>query len=535
VDVEAIPVIDFAETIKLRVIDNDETYAVDEYFFTFFEHGRDARAKLNSLTQSNEARKLVGSEEGEEHIDPLSKGRKLPFSRRASSPDLKEDNDHSDDEQDKPSVEEERNISDKGRRVVRDASHSGSRRRHRDSQSSISQSANESGGSFFSASEQTTASPTSPGGAGGIDMSASQMLTGDGAFQAPTLRMPASRAGTGEQFPREQPRTSADQMPTESTARLPSSHRTQSRVSMPGRAGAESKESDRSSAPTPARPAMQVLAAPLQPAASLYGHMRNYSKRGLSYLSSSPKDYYGKFSTALAGGKRHYSEADDALAPDDVVQDPEDDMGAEEHEKRFQQHFALPETEKLLAVFYCSLHRVLPLYGKIYIGARNFCFRSLLYGTRTKIVIPLKNIDNLEKEKGFRWGYPGMVVVIRGHEELFFDFSAGGLRDDCVVTVFRAVERAHDLQESTILSEHEKEEAEAAAAERDLLHGARNAGQTKSPIENRQDADPVLYEGPPVLFDDLSASMLDFKPKQPLRITCLTIGSRGDVQPYIAL
>ncbi|KAI7164919.1 glycosyltransferase family 1 protein [Hortaea werneckii] len=535
VDVEAIPVIDFAETIKLRVIDNDETYAVDEYFFTFFEHGKDARVKLNSLTQSNEARKLVSSEEGEEHLDPLSKGRGLPFSRRPSSPGLSEGNDRSGDEQAQPSVEGERTVFNKGGRVVRDASQSGSRRRHRDSQSSISQSANESGDSFFSASEQTTASPTSPDGAGDIDMSASQMLTGDGAFQAPTLRMPASRAGTGEQLHRELPHASADQTPTERTARLPPSNRTQLTVPTSGKAGADSKQSDKSSATTPARPAMQVLAAPLQPAASLYGHMRNYSKRGLSYLSSSPKDYYGKFSTALAGGKRHYSEADDALAPDDVEQDPEDDMGAEEHEKRFQQHFALPETEKLLAVFYCSLHRVLPLYGKIYIGARNFCFRSLLYGTRTKIVIPLKNIDNLEKEKGFRWGYPGMVVVIRGHEELFFDFSAGGLRDDCVVTVFRAVEKAHALQESTILSDHEKEVAEAAAAERDLLHGARNAGQTGSPIENRQDADPVLYEGPPVLFDDLSASMLDFKPKQPLRITCLTIGSRGDVQPYIAL
>ncbi|KAI6885222.1 UDP-Glycosyltransferase/glycogen phosphorylase, partial [Hortaea werneckii] len=350
VDVEAIPVIDFAETIKLRVIDNDETYAVDEYFFTFFEHGKDARIKLNSLTQSNDARKLVSSEEGEEHLDPLSKGRGLPFSRRPSSPGLSDDNDRSGDEQAQSSVEGERTVFNKGGRVVRDASQSGSRRRQRDSQSSISQSANESGDSFFSASEQTTASPTSPDGAGDIDMSASQMLTGDGAFQAPTLRMPASRAGTGEQLHREPSHAPANQTPTESIARLPPSNRTQLTVPTSGKTGADSKQSDKSSATTPARPAMQVLAAPLQPAASLYGHMRNYSKRGLSYLSSSPKDYYGKFSTALAGGKRHYSEADDALAPDDVVQDPEDDMGAEEHEKRFQQHFALPETEKLLAV-----------------------------------------------------------------------------------------------------------------------------------------------------------------------------------------
>ncbi|KAK3082461.1 Sterol 3-beta-glucosyltransferase, partial [Teratosphaeriaceae sp. CCFEE 6253] len=39
----------------------------------------------------------------------------------------------------------------------------------------------------------------------------------------------------------------------------------------------------------------------------------------------------------------------------------------------------------------------------------------------------------------------------------------------------------------------------------------------------------------PIIFDDPDASVLDFKPKKSLRITCLTIGSRGDIQPYIAL
>lgn len=37
------------------------------------------------------------------------------------------------------------------------------------------------------------------------------------------------------------------------------------------------------------------------------------------------------------------------------------------------------------------------------------------------------------------------------------------------------------------------------------------------------------------MFDDPLASIINFKPSKPLRVTCLTIGSRGDVQPYIAL
>jgi len=39
----------------------------------------------------------------------------------------------------------------------------------------------------------------------------------------------------------------------------------------------------------------------------------------------------------------------------------------------------------------------------------------------------------------------------------------------------------------------------------------------------------------PLIFDDPLASIVDFKPAGSLKITCLTIGSRGDVQPYIAL
>ena len=171
----------------------------------------------------------------------------------------------------------------------------------------------------------------------------------------------------------------------------------------------------------------------------------------------------------------------------------------------------------------------------MYIGSRNFCFRSLLYGTRTKLVVPFKNIDNLEKEKGFRWGYPGMVVIIRGHEELFFDFSSQGLRDDCVITVLRSLDDIRAVQESVLLTDGEKEDAEAAAAENELLLGARKDGSVEHDLKLPQTVNQRVYGTPPILFDDPNASVLDFKPKEPLRITCLTIGSRGDVQPYIAL
>lgn len=51
----------------------------------------------------------------------------------------------------------------------------------------------------------------------------------------------------------------------------------------------------------------------------------------------------------------------------------------------------------------------------------------------------------------------------------------------------------------------------------------------KSSISN------LSQDNSPMFFDDNSASIINFKPTEPLRITCLTIGSRGDVQPYISL
>lgn len=40
---------------------------------------------------------------------------------------------------------------------------------------------------------------------------------------------------------------------------------------------------------------------------------------------------------------------------------------------------------------------------------------------------------------------------------------------------------------------------------------------------------------PPIMFCSTSSDFVTFRPEKSLRFTCLTIGSRGDVQPYIAL
>jgi sterol 3beta-glucosyltransferase len=114
------------------------------------------------------------------------------------------------------------------------------------------------------------------------------------------------------------------------------------------------------------------------------GYLKSPGKAVASLLGTSPMEYYDKVSGMIAGGQRHYSEAD-GLSTDDHVRDPDDEMDVLQAERRFREHFALPESERLVATYFAFLHRVLPLYGKIYISTTKLCFRSLLLGTRTKV------------------------------------------------------------------------------------------------------------------------------------------------------
>lgn len=153
------------------------------------------------------------------------------------------------------------------------------------------------------------------------------------------------------------------------------------------------------------------------------------------------------------------------------------------------------------------------------------------------MILPLKDIENVDKEKGFRFGYFGLVIVIRGREELFFEFGQSEVRDDCAITLLENLESMRYLKESGLLTQVDKDDAEMAKAEHRMLQEARQDGHNEHDLSLPKSADATSdrNQAPPILFDDPRASILNFKPTQSLRVTCLTIGSRGDVQPYIAL
>lgn len=365
------------------------------------------------------------------------------------------------------------------------------------------------------------------------NQSASHILSRSDVFRSPTMEKfgprlsTKPRKGRGEKSPRDR-----DSSPGTTPIRA---HPHSNHV-MP------QNESDSDRGGDGGSPRLQDIAKagtfPLQRAAGWADWMKRRSKKMGTLLASQPMGYLEKVSDMWTGGRRHYREPM-GMTSDEKIDDNEDDeedADALVHGERFRAHFALPDTERLIAVYFGYLLRVLPLYGKIYLSNRNFCFRSMLPGTKTKLILPLRDIENVDKEKGFRLGHSGLVITIRGHEELFFEFSKLDLRDDCAIMLRQNIEDIRLLAGSGFLS-REKQGAEAAKLEHQMLQDARREdpdGGHDVQLPTRCESSCVS-EAPPIVFDDPCGSILNFKPSEPMNITCLTIGSRGDVQPYIAL
>lgn len=497
-DVEDCPIIDAGDTIRIRVVDNDETFAVDEYFFTFFGiSGQEILDLLTRLTQDSSAYKALISPNQAVADDATCD--MLPATDNSSPSSI----DH----------------------LIFAPSTSRSASQHLDG-STVKQSAiaHSTSPDHCARSDDTDESLVF---SQNEDPSASIILSGDGVFRASTLSQanvqqppiadtaqPISGGLLRSTSPNEMSqRSRLDTRPTLDNATKsstmysagfrPSPHRSMSYTESLGglvRAGTTQ----------------------MRRANDLAYMLKFQSKRVSTLVGQSSRGYYEKVYGMWAGGKKHYASAEGLLAEDHVI-DAEEEADAQQAEARFREYFALPDTERLVASFFGHILRVLPLYGKLYVGTTRLCFRSLLPGTRTKLVLPFKDIMTVEKEKGFRFGYSGLVVVVRGHEEIFFEFANAGLRDDCTVTVLRSLDVS---QSGVAISDDDYDD------HKPLLE---DTSQRPPSGPDQQLHGVPLDLHAPTFFDDPDASVLEFKPDGPLNITCLTIGSRGDVQPYIAL
>lgn len=146
------------------------------------------------------------------------------------------------------------------------------------------------------------------------------------------------------------------------------------------------------------------------------------------------------------------------------------------------------------------------------------------------MILPIRDILSVEMTKATRFGHYGLTVIIKGHEELFFEFGFEDRRRAFVSILERQIE-------DNRLRPNPGDVPALSRGNRDALileeFEPRNSlGSDGDPGPSSEAMSESL---PAVMFTSASSTFLTFKPKESLHFTFLTIGSRGDVQPYIAL
>ena len=144
------------------------------------------------------------------------------------------------------------------------------------------------------------------------------------------------------------------------------------------------------------------------------------------------------------------------------------------------------------------------------------------------MILPIRDILTVEKTKGTRFGHYGLTVIIKGHEELFFEFGFDDRRQAFVSILEQQLEevtKRPNVGDIPVLSQGEKDALTLEEFEPRSSMDSISVPRSENMSESL----------PAVMFTSASSTFLTFKPKESLHFTILTIGSRGDVQPYIAL
>ncbi|TDL28861.1 UDP-Glycosyltransferase/glycogen phosphorylase [Rickenella mellea] len=260
-------------------------------------------------------------------------------------------------------------------------------------------------------------------------------------------------------------------------------------------------------------PSKRVFASPFSPSSSATEQGVQEVVSPLTPSLAFPSNNAGNASTELG-----YSvlETKDAAEPEMI--------------EKFRTAFAFDEKEPLLGYFPGYLFRLLPTPGRLYVSTNFFCFKSSgPLATRTRMILPIRDILALENSKAYRFGHQGLVIIIKGHEELFFEFSSLERRSAFFNLLQRQLEEVRSRPVTGEVLKISEEKRDALVLEELEPSSILSDEDPRPPPETLTDSLPA------VMFTSKSSTFLTFKPQKSLRFTFLTIGTRGDVQPYIAL
>lgn len=167
--------------------------------------------------------------------------------------------------------------------------------------------------------------------------------------------------------------------------------------------------------------------------------------------------------------------------------------------------------------------RMIPSAGTLALAPRHLCFyrrRRLTGLADTRIKIPIEDLQKATPAKAFRWHHYGLRLQVRAHDDLLFELYEVQHRDKAVGMIRQAIALASE--------QGAEKKAQQGRAQKLITPGYALASQ----------ADRVIVTLPVAAINQLPRAVnTDSRPLRvaPLKVICLTIGSRGDVQPYIAL
>ncbi|CAN3357539.1 sterol 3-beta-glucosyltransferase [Diutina catenulata] len=228
-----------------------------------------------------------------------------------------------------------------------------------------------------------------------------------------------------------------------------------------------------------------------------------------------------------------------------------DDNEREKSQQHFQRHFSLSPSYQLLASYYVYIKKGnLPVYGKLYLGVTELTFRSMLPGVSTKMYVPLNRIETVSA-MSYSWSLStyGMTVHLSGARKFEFEFGSAKARDDGYNMVMMQLDQIHHNEQwAPKDSDWGPNTHTRKGMSRVSSVSSSRLAQEKSDFFNAladiSRSRVKLYEDRlagvsginlPFLLEDSPLFRTEVRPSRPLNITFLTIGSRGDVQPYIAL
>src|SRR3954469_19278783 len=136
------------------------------------------------------------------------------------------------------------------------------------------------------------------------------------------------------------------------------------------------------------------------------------------------------------------------------------------------------------------------------------------------MMIPIRDILSTKPHRAYRIGHAGLLLILRGHEELFLEFSSKERRHHCVTALEAQIEEVQRLAKEDERAGRTRAHTREAVILEELDHSISSDGQPQPPPS------ALPSDAPPVgMFASTTSTLLDFKPSQSMKITCLTIGS----------